>query len=520
MCLTVTNYTYNAANQLVSDGTNTLIYDNNGNMSSDGVNSYTWDRANRLLSMGGASYQYDGEGHRVQQTVSSTVTKYLLDIQPGSSVVLSETTGSNVIRNVFSPRGIHAQKDPSNNWQWIAQDGLGNVREVVDNSVGVLESRNYGPYGDTFGGTMTTNPAYKAPNFGFTGELVDGSGLLDLRARRYNAGLGVFASLDPFEGMRDRAMSLNGYSWVEGNVPNAVDPTGLAFWLGRGAGNLGVYLRSEVSGNNLHVRIQSIAMGNNVATVHAEYPLPIGGFRSGAYGSGYAQDPAVQLALSSLEAQETSYIDLLNEITGEMWEIKPKDDEAIGLFTHQAQLVLMGYSQVLGLLKGTDHPVRGIYDWNSSPSWISGFSFSQVPIYIGTDQTGWWRFFAKQSQPGVIIWWKVQNDPQKEPVPVPIMLPEDVIWSQRNRESAFPNPVVVPNGGLVPVPSYASQQASPICTASCHYPNYTPPRLATPIERYWLGYVPASILMMCVVGVAAPIVAPVGGLVSPIPGVP
>jgi hypothetical protein len=33
-------------------------------------------------------------------------------------------------------------------------------------------------------------------------------------------------SLDPFEGVRDRAMSLNGYSWVEGNVPNAVDPSG------------------------------------------------------------------------------------------------------------------------------------------------------------------------------------------------------------------------------------------------------------------------------------------------------
>ena len=78
-------------------------------MTNDGVNSYTWDRANRLLSMGGASYQYDGEGRRVQQTVSSTVTKYLLDIQPGLSVVLSETTGSSVVRNVHAPKGIHAR---------------------------------------------------------------------------------------------------------------------------------------------------------------------------------------------------------------------------------------------------------------------------------------------------------------------------------------------------------------------------------------------------------------------------
>jgi len=188
------------------------------------------------------NHTYDGEGRRVQQTVSSTITKYLLDIQPGLSVVLSETTGSDVIRNVFSPHGIHAQQDSSNKWQWIATDGLGNVREVVDNSVGVLESRNYAPYGETFGGTITDDLDYEAPNFGFTGELVDGSGLLDLRARRYNAAMGVFTSLDPFEGVSDRAMSLNGYLWVEGNVPNAIDPSGMIYelpsmWDQCGSGN-------------------------------------------------------------------------------------------------------------------------------------------------------------------------------------------------------------------------------------------------------------------------------------------
>ena len=51
----ITNYTYNAANQLTGDGTNTYTYDANGNLTSDGTNSYTWDRANRLLSFGGSS---------------------------------------------------------------------------------------------------------------------------------------------------------------------------------------------------------------------------------------------------------------------------------------------------------------------------------------------------------------------------------------------------------------------------------------------------------------------------------
>ncbi len=52
--------------------------------------------------------------------------------------------------------------------------------------------------------------------------------MLYLRARYYAPEMGVFASLDPFEGIHDRPMSLNGYSWVEGNTPNRVDPNGMS----------------------------------------------------------------------------------------------------------------------------------------------------------------------------------------------------------------------------------------------------------------------------------------------------
>ncbi|MBN8595225.1 MAG: PD40 domain-containing protein [Anaerolineae bacterium] len=217
---TVTNYTYNAANQLTSGGS---TYDSNGNLTSDGTNSYTWDRANRLLSMGGASYVYDGEGRRVRQTIAAQVNQYLLDVQPGLSVVLSTTQGANVNRYVHGPRGIHAQKDASGAWEWMAQDGLGSVRGVTNNAVDVLETRTNDPFG-----VALTNTGSRQTPFDFTGELLDGNGLLHLRARNYNPGLAVFTSLDAFEGMVNRPMSLNGYSWVEGNTVNMVDPTGMS----------------------------------------------------------------------------------------------------------------------------------------------------------------------------------------------------------------------------------------------------------------------------------------------------
>jgi RHS repeat-associated protein len=75
----------------------------------------------------------------------------------------------------------------------------------------VLSTTTYSPYGV---------PDSPISGFAFTGEQRDTNGLQYHRARYYNAGLGTWASLDPFEGIHDRPMSLNGYPWVEGNVVN------------------------------------------------------------------------------------------------------------------------------------------------------------------------------------------------------------------------------------------------------------------------------------------------------------
>jgi len=88
--------------------------------------------------------------------------------------------------------------------------------------VAVNGSQSYAPYGEVF----DASGAMSSP-FAFTGEPLDGNGLQYHRARYMNPALGGFLSLDPFEGVYSRPMSLNGYSWVEGDVVNAVDPTGM-----------------------------------------------------------------------------------------------------------------------------------------------------------------------------------------------------------------------------------------------------------------------------------------------------
>jgi len=211
-----TTRTFNSANQMTNDGTNTLDYDANGNLwKTNSVVSHTWDRANRLLSHGGLDYAYDGLGNRISQDNGTDVTSYLLDLQSGLPQVLSETVGSNVTRYVHSPRGLHATQNNSSNWFWGLQDGLGSQRAEVDVNGAVVASQEFTPYGVA----QNVTGSFSSPH-AFTGEPLDANGLQYHRARYYDPAMGVWANQDFLE-------TPNRYGYVDGNPLNWVDPSGL-----------------------------------------------------------------------------------------------------------------------------------------------------------------------------------------------------------------------------------------------------------------------------------------------------
>jgi len=172
--------------------------------------------------MGGHTYAYDGLGNRVSQTVTSIVTRYLLDMQPGLVQVISATSGSATENYIHTQRGIHATRNAANNWVYTVQDGLGSVRAEIAANADITARGAYEPYGLP----TDVEGAYSQP-FRFTGEMLDSNALQYHRARYYNARASVWASLDPFEGYISDPLSLNGFSWVNNNSVNDVDPTGL-----------------------------------------------------------------------------------------------------------------------------------------------------------------------------------------------------------------------------------------------------------------------------------------------------
>ena len=234
---TITDWTYNNANQMSTmkigaNPTVNMTYDDNGNLTDDGVLTYTWDNANRLKTLNNGSYNthfaYDGNGDRHQQDVGGTVTDYLLDVQPELALVLRETVSSDTTHYIHSPMGVHSAYDDTD-WTEMLNDGLGSIRVQVDAMGDISADQTYDPYGQVIDDNGTW-----IGSFGYAGEQTDESGLGYNRARYYHPQMGAFASLDPFEGVASVPMSMNGYSYAHNDPVNNTDPSGAVLDLGLG----------------------------------------------------------------------------------------------------------------------------------------------------------------------------------------------------------------------------------------------------------------------------------------------
>lgn len=131
--------------------------------------------------MGGGlttQFKYNGDGDRLAQIVAGVTTNYALD-PTGLAQVLIETTSG---QSTHYLPGL-AEYDTA--WAYYLPDRLGNVRQLTDHSGAVTLARSYDPFGnglEQVGAGQST--------FGYTGEQMDPTGLVYLRARYYNLILG------------------------------------------------------------------------------------------------------------------------------------------------------------------------------------------------------------------------------------------------------------------------------------------------------------------------------------------
>lgn len=211
--------TYNAANQQITFGANTLIYDLNGNLTSDGQNTYGWDARNQLTSIAGpevnASFQYDGTGRRQTKSVNGATTSFLYDW----SNILQEQSDQSGTANLLAGGldEIFTRSDATGTSNVIA-DGLGSWLALSDATGGQLADYSYGTFGQSAHSGNSSSHYY-------TGREEDLDGLYYYRARYYSPGQHRFLSEDPvgFAGG-----DVNLYAYVKNNPVNFTDPSGLS----------------------------------------------------------------------------------------------------------------------------------------------------------------------------------------------------------------------------------------------------------------------------------------------------
>ncbi len=196
------------------------LWDDNGNLLSDGVNTYTYDHANRLISVVGPSvtsnYAYNGLGDRLQQTVDSVTESYTLDLNYWLTQVLTDGTNTYLYGN-----GRIAQYNAGGS-EYFLGDALGSVRQLADAAGAVTLANTFQPFGQVMQSAGTGSSQY-----GFTNEWMDVSGLVYLRARYFAPQSGRFLTKDVWPGESTRPLSLNGWNYVEGNPINRRDPSGM-----------------------------------------------------------------------------------------------------------------------------------------------------------------------------------------------------------------------------------------------------------------------------------------------------
>ncbi len=208
-------------------------YDDAGQLTDDGTRQYTWDPLGQLASVtqGGVTtlYAYTGDGDLLGWYDGTDAATYLLDTagglterfgavnMPGGGSVTSSWYsrgwGGELAREVSSGGGL----------AWYLGDRLGSVRAEYDGAAVTGLRLDYDPFGEPEAGTGLGTPS----DYGYTGEPQDSAtGLVQLRARWYRPGDGVFASRDPWAGDATTPQTLNPYSYAHNDPINGTDPTG------------------------------------------------------------------------------------------------------------------------------------------------------------------------------------------------------------------------------------------------------------------------------------------------------
>jgi RHS repeat-associated protein len=210
---------YDGANRITSDGTRSFSWDAADRLRARGADTFTYDALGRMSGsvVGGIArtYAYDGDGLLRSRSQGSATTAFLHDSSVAPAPLLVAGT-DRVVHGLGPVYRVHAD----GSYDTFVRDGLGSIRLEVSGTGAITSAFDYTAYG-------AINTSTAQPLLGFTGELTDPSGLIYLRARWYDPGVGRFTTRDPFIGTPQRPPTQNGFTYASCRPSVLADPLGL-----------------------------------------------------------------------------------------------------------------------------------------------------------------------------------------------------------------------------------------------------------------------------------------------------
>ena len=226
---------YDSANRLIGYNNKKIKYDKDGNMLYGPVNgemcNLTYDSRNRLISAGNVTYDYDAENTRISVTTTDKKITYVTDVAGEMSQVLEsyeKTNDGKKIHTVYVYGNglIYSYNDnEADSTTYYHYNNIGSTTKLTDNNGNVIQSYEYGAYGEVLSGDTKITPFLYN---GQLGVMTDDNGLYYMRARYYNVNIKRFINQDVVHGSINVSQSLNRYSYVQGNPIKLTDPFGLS----------------------------------------------------------------------------------------------------------------------------------------------------------------------------------------------------------------------------------------------------------------------------------------------------
>jgi len=224
----VDSIVYDDGNIINSFNTNSVVYDNDGNMTSGPLNgqmtNFTYNSRSQLTSVDNTTYEYDAEGRRKNVTESGDTTEFIVNPLAGYNQVLIKTDSSG--NDTYYVYGLGLISQETNNVSsYYHFDFRGSTVAITTPMETILDTFEYDPYGNVLTRAGTSDVIFEFN--GKYGVVTDDNGLVFMMTRYYNKDIKRFINRDSLYGSIDQLLSMNQHLFGYGNPVKYMDPTGL-----------------------------------------------------------------------------------------------------------------------------------------------------------------------------------------------------------------------------------------------------------------------------------------------------